>query len=294
MRATRIVQQLKNMIKKKLILTKLLFLIGFAGAYATPQVPSTLIYKGDTISIYLNVLPKEFYKTDIKFFESVLAVNLFGDKEVCWTTACGDGYLTRWEISEDQLYLTGIYSCCFFKDSIKADLTSLFHEKVVNGKVKADWVTLKNVQGGKKVILWNNDTQVFEHGFEFEFLDGKLLEIKTFDNSKSKKSAYSASEIKLFEFIYSSIEWCKLPLQEERITVFVRFSANNNGKIDEVEVVRKSDIEIFNQEAVRVIKAIPDWDVIYVNGQFNRQLFSMPIIFSVENREKYGNKAQDG
>lgn len=276
------------MIRKKFILTKLLSLIGFVGAFATPQVSSILIYNGDTISVYLNSLPKEFYKTDIKFFESVLAVNVFGDKEVCWTTACGDGFLTMWEITENQLYLTGIYSCCYYEDSIKADLTLLFKEKVVNGKVKADWVTQKNVRGGKGFVLWNNDMQVFKQEFEFEFLDGKLLEVKTFDNSKSRESAYSKNEIKLVEFIYSNIEWSKLPIQKERIRVFVRFSANENGKIDEVEVVRKSDFEIFNQEAVRVIKSIPDWDVIYVKGQLYRHRFIMPIVFSEEQREKYG------
>ena len=275
------------MIRKKYILTKLLSLIGFIGAFATPQVSSKLIYKGDTISVYLNSLPKIFYKTEIQSFESVLAVNVFGEKDVCWTTACGDGYLTMWEIMENQLYLTGIYSCCFYKDSIKADLTSLFKEKLVNGKVKADWVTEKNVRGGKGFILWNNDMQVFKQELEFEFREGKLLEIKTFDNSKSRKSDYSTNEIKLLDFIYSNIEWRNLPMRKERIRVFVQFSANENGKIDKVEVVRKSDIEIFNREATKVIKSIPDWDVIYLKGQLYRQPFTMPIIFSEENREKY-------
>lgn len=276
------------MIKKKLILSIFLLLIGFIGAFATSQISSKLIYKGDTISVYLNSLPKEFYKKDKNLFESNLAANVFGGKEVYLTTSCGDGYLTMWEITENQLYLTGIYSCCYYEDSIKADLTLLFKEKVVNGKVKADWVTEKNVRGGKGFILWNNDMQVFKQEFEFEFLNGKLLEIKTFDNSKSRESTYRTNEIKLVEFIYSNIDWTKLPIQKESVRVFVQFSANENGKIDEVEVVRKSDIEIFNQEAARVIKSIPDWDVIYQKGILCRQPYTMPITFSEENREKYG------
>jgi TonB family protein len=286
MHATRI--EIKNVIMKKFILTKLLTLIGFIGAFATPQVSSRLIYKGDTISVYLNSLPKDFYKTDVQFFESVLAVNVFGDKKVSWSTACGDGYLTSWEITDNQLYLTGIYSCCFSEDSIKADLSLLFKEKVVNGKVKADWVTQKNVHGGKGFILWNDVMQVWKQEYEFKFSQGKLLEIKTFDNSNSRKSDYCTNSFKLLEFIYSNIEWSKLPIQKEKISVIVTFSANENGKIDEVEVLRKSDIEIFNQEAVRVIKSIPDWDVIYLKGQLYRQPFNLPIIFSEENRGKYG------
>ena len=91
------------------------------------------------------------------------------------------------------------------------------------------------------------------------------------------------------EFIYSSIEWGKLQIQKEKMRVSVRFYANENGKIYDVEVMRKSDIEIFNQEAAKVIKSIPDWDVIYKKGEFCRQYYTMPIIFSEENREKFGS-----
>ena len=65
---------------------KLLFLIGFIGAFGSPQISSKLIYKGDTISVYLNSLPKEFYKKNTKSFERVLSANVFGDKEICWST----------------------------------------------------------------------------------------------------------------------------------------------------------------------------------------------------------------
>jgi len=72
------------------------------------------------------------------------------------------------------------------------------------------------------------------------------------------------------------------------IVVNTRFSANEDGKIDEVVITIKSNNEIFNQEAVRVIKLIPDWDVIFLQGQLYREWFNMPIKFSEENREKYG------
>jgi len=280
------------MIWKKYVLIKLFVIIGIAELFATSQIPDQLVYKGDTISVYLNLLPDEFYKFDTVTFDSseyinrILNVNLFGNKKVCSTTACGNGYLTMWEIVENQLYLTEIFSCCYNEDSIKADLTSLFKGKVVNGKVKADWVTQKNVRGGKGIILWDDAMAVFKQELEFEFHDGKLLKIKTFDNSKSRQSTYSHNNMKLLNFIYRHIEWDKLAIQKERIRVIVRFSANENGKIDEVEVVKGAD-EIFNREAVRVIKLIPDWDVIFRWGQHYRQWFNMPIIFSEENKKKY-------
>ena len=72
------------------------------------------------------------------------------------------------------------------------------------------------------------------------------------------------------------------------LLINLRFSANEDGKVDKVEIIRKSDNEIFNQEAVRVIKLLPDWDVFFLQGQLDRQWFNMPILFSEGNREKYG------
>jgi len=107
-------------------------------------------------------------------------------------------------------------------------------------------------------------------------------------DTKSRQSTYSQNARKLLNFIYTNIDWDKLPKQQMPIRVITRFSANEDGKIDEVEIMRKSDNEIFNQEAVRVIKSIPDWDVIFLRGRPYRQWFSMAIIFSKENRKKYG------
>ena len=275
------------MIWIKNILITLFIVIGITETFATSQVPNRLVYKGESFDVLLNLLPKEFYKTNtVEWGKTVLSVNVFGNKETCWTTACGDGYLTSWEIVNNQLYLTGIYSCCYEKDSIKADLKSLFNEKVINGKVKADWVTKKNVQGGKGLLFWNDATPIFKKEFEFDFLNGKLMNIKIFDNSKSRESSYNHNDRKLLNFIYKNIRWDKLPIQKEPNRVMLRFSANEFGKIDDVEVTKGAD-EIFNKEAIRIIKSIPNWDIIYIKGQHYRQWFNIPIIFSEERREEY-------
>jgi len=278
------------MIWKKQILTNLFIAIGIIGVFATPQIPDKLIYNGDTLSVYL-YLPNEFYKPDtvpIGQYESIYTVNLFGDKKTCISTACGRKYQATWEILDNQLYLTGIYSCCYYEDNIKADLTSLFKEKVINGKVKADWVT-GNVffQKGKMITRIDAELSIYETDFEFEFSEGKLLNVKSYDNSKSRKSIYSQNQEKLIDFIYSNIDWNNLPISQEGVSVNVRFSANENGKVDEVKIMR-GDNETFNKEAIRVVKLIPEWDVFYIRGKHFRIPWNLPIIFSEENREKYG------
>ena len=270
------------MILKKYILTNLFIVLGFFGMFATPQIPDRLIYNGDTLSVYL-YLPDEFYNTN-----QILTVNLFGDKKTCETTACGREYQATWEIIDKQLFLTGIYSCCYYEDNIKADLATLFKGKVIDGKVKADWVTTNTFfQAGKQIAFIDFYISIFEKDYEFEFKEGKLLNIKIYDNSKSRKSIYSQNQEKLVDFIYSNIDWNKLPISQKRIRVIVRFSANENGKIDKIEIF-KGDNKIFNKEAIRVIKLIPDWDVFYFKGTHFRLPWNMSILFSEENRKKYG------
>ena len=271
----------------------MLFLVfGFIRIFATPQIPDKLIYKGDTISVAL-YLPDEFYQNETITFDSVefvnrtLSVKLFGDKKTCKTTACGREYVATWEIIENQLYLTGIYSCCYYKDSIEADLDLLFSGKVNNGKVKADWVTTNAFfQVGKKIAYIDAELSIYENDFEFVFNEGKLLNIISYDNSKSRKSIYSQSQEKLKEFIYSNVNWNELPKLEEPIRIVLKFSANEIGKVDSVEVMRSNN-ETFNQEAIKVIKLIPDWDVLYFKGKLLRIPWIIPIILSEENKEKY-------
>ena len=282
------------MIWKKYILTNLFVTIVFFGVFATPQIPDKLIYKGDTLSVYL-YLPDEFYKLDtvtidsFEYINQLLNVNLFGDKKTCQTTACGREYEATWEIIENQLYLTGIYSCCYYEDSIKANLTSLFKGKIVDGKVKADWVTGNFISPKGKRLFYDysmGEGGIFEYEYEFHFKKGKLTETQLYDNRKSRQSIYSQDQEKLKKYIYNNIKWNTLPIQDSMVRVILRFSANVEGVIDNVEVMRGYN-EIYDKEAIRIIKSIPKWDVYFSRGKLMRIPWTIPIIFSEENRLKY-------
>ena len=283
------------MIWKKYILTKLFIVAGFVGALATPQSPDILVYKGDTISVYMSLLPDEFYKLDtvnigkFEYINRILNVNLFGNKETCYNTACGNEYQAMWEIIENQLYLIGIYSCCYHEDSIKADLTSLFKEQVIDGKIRADWVTGNFISHQGEILIYENAMSAggtYEYEVEFQFEKGKLVSTQLFDNRQSKKSVYSQDQRKLQEYINSNINWKNLPQNDSSIRIHVKFSANEKGIIDDVEVVRGYN-EIYDQEAVRVVKTIPEWDIYFQKGKHMRLTWNIPIIFNKENREKY-------
>lgn len=119
----------------------------------------------------------------------------------------------------------------------------------------------------------------------FEIVNGQLKGTTTFDNSKSRKSKYS-DDTALLQFIYTNIDWEKLPHQDKAVKILVQFSANEQGIIDSVKV-RKKFNETYDSEALRVVKSIPEWDVFYRRGQHERRPWVVSIIFSDENRQKY-------
>lgn len=267
--------KIRNYILTLLLLTTLHF-----KSFGTAQIPDILIYNGDTLSIYSNPLEQ------LDNIDS-LREKLFGDKESYWTTACDRQYQAEWTLIDNQLYLSAIYSCNYYHDKVQADLKQLFPDKYENGKVKADWVTanILSPQGKQLYYVHSDYESLYEKEVIFDVVSGKLKGTTTFDNSKSKKSIYSEGTT-LLHFIYSGIDWDNLPKHEKPVNIIVQFSANEQGIIDSVKVLKGFN-EIYDSEAIRVVKSVPEWDVFYRRGQFERRVWNLPIGFSEENKLKY-------
>lgn len=249
-------------------------------SFATAQIPDRLIYNGDTVSIFSNPLEQ------LPNIDS-LRTHLFNDNKERWNTACWRQYQAQWTIIDNQLYLTAIYSCNYHEYKIQADLKQLFPDKYENGKVKADWVTanILSPQGEQLYYVHSGYESLYEKEVVYEIANGQLKGITTYDNTKSTKSAYS-NDTTLFHFIYSNIKWESLPKTDKTAKVYIQFSANEQGIIDSIKVMKGVD-ETFDSEAMRVVKSIPEWDVFYRRGQHERRSWVVPIIFSEENRQKY-------
>lgn len=92
----------------------------------------------------------------------------------------------------------------------------------------------------------------------------------------------------LQNFIYSNIDWNKIPdLKDEKIRVIISIQSGETRKPDSITILRGSENEIFNQEALRVVKLIPEWDVYYKLGEVYRMKWTLAIIFDEQRRKKY-------
>lgn len=260
----------------------ILLTVSLHKTFATVQEPDIIIYKGDTL--LLNANPLElFYKNELE------RPQFFGNKKGCMSTACWRDYRAEWTIIDNELYLTGIFSCCYREDNLKANLNELFGNKCINSKVKADWVTgnIFALTGKYICVLHSIDAMIYEGELEFQINKGKLVGTKLFDNSKSRQSNYSQSDNLRLEYIYNNINWKLLPLLDnEKIRVIVEFSANEKGIIDSVKILKGND-KVYDDEAIRVIKTIPNWNIYYRHGKLVREHWVQSINFSKENREKY-------
>lgn len=250
--------------------------------FATGQIPDILIYHGDTLYIYANPLEDLYTKKKSR-------PNFFGKKPHCNSTACWRGYQAKWQIINNELYLTEILSCCYTEDKTKANLARLFGKKFVNGKVKADWFSGKIIspQGKELYYVHMGYNSIYEKELEFSFKQGQIIGTKIYNNSKSKQSIYSQDEELLSNYIYTKINWADLPeLHKQVVKIFVQFSANDKGIIDSLKILKGYD-SLFDNEAIRVVKSIPEWDIYYRHEKHERSYWTLPIVFSEDNRRKY-------
>ena len=112
---------------------------------------------------------------------------------------------------------------------------------------------------------------IYETELKFTLEKGALVEVEKLDNSKTKRSKYSDDSKLLLHYIYDNINYENLPKKDTikgRVILYI-YSSDDNGKIYSVVVVRGLN-ELYDKEAVRVVKSIPEWDVMYRHGKKNK------------------------
>lgn len=264
------------------ILVIIFFIYPISNLIASGQSRDILIYNKEKLSI-------RDYPLEALYGENSIRPDFFDNKnhKICSSTGCNRGYVAEWEIIENQLYLINIFNVSPYCEVKEADLKKVFGKKCINGKVRAYWFTDRVIaeKGTPLYITFDNFISPYET--EFNFFKGHLTEIKYYDNSKSIISVYYKNDKLRRNFINNSINWSSIPeLGDKQIRVEVLFFTNENGKIDSASV-NKNDNKVLDDEAIRVIKSLPEWNIYYSEGKFLRSRFRLIIDFSEELRKKY-------
>lgn len=237
--------------------------------YATAQAPDYLIYKGDTLAIYSNPLDSLFAKEG--------RPDRVFDKYGYKSTACWRGYIGYWELRNDSLFLVEVRGA-----STNIDLSLIFKDRKTDHGVFADWVNSPITSPYGRLLLNIHDgyQSIFEFEREFFFKKGVLTGIKEYDNSKSKSSRFTEDRSLITKFIQENINYANIinsTNEDVRVLVEVR-SVAPEGKIDSVKVVRGHDPER-DKEAIRVVKSIPEWEVLFRSGKQIQRPWTIPVVF---------------
>lgn len=248
----------------------LLFFLISGQLFGTTQIPDFVIYQRDTLPI--RSAPLEEY------------LNRKGDRKIggiemksnC--TALWKGYVGTWKIEKDSLFLVGIETNCCGKNPIKIDIRKEFGLN----KVFADWVSLEIViPFGKQISYIHQGCEaIYEYEKGFEFINGKLIRINNYNNSKSRKSVSSKDAKTIHKFFYKNIDWNLVESQKlgNPNRVIIKFQVDKDGKPIEIEIIRGINQQI-DKEAERIVKLIPEWDVCYRKGNLVKIQWILPIRF---------------
>lgn len=245
---------------------------------ATSQIGDLLIYQGDTLLLHTN--PLEQYLNS----KTERAIN---DFPLEWTsTACYRGYKATWLLSNDSLYLICLQKGCF---SGTPEFFNLKQEFGAN-RVFARWFTGKGIVPKGKLLRYVHSgyDSYFEKELVLTFNKGILEEEVEHDNSNFYISGFSQHPDSLYQFIYSNINWNKIPdLKEDKIRVFISLQSGESKKPDSISLAMGSEIDILNEEALRVMRLLPEWDVYYRQGKVFPMKWAIPVVFSEATRKTF-------
>lgn len=241
---------------------------------ATGQLPDILVWDGDTLDLLCNPLEE---RQDADTIRAKVAASA--------STACHRGYIAVFTLAGGELFLTSLYDCSY--KPLKVGLKELFGDECHEGKVKAAWVTgsLHVVQGKMIHYAHAEYHRYHETDILLELSSGNLVNIQRFSNTGSYSSVFAGSTDTLQAFIYSGIDWKKIPVAANA-KVVLRISSGAHRK-PFVELARPSSCAVCDEEALRVLRQLPEWNVYYRFGEAEQVRWLIPVVFDETKRGLY-------
>ncbi|WP_164714325.1 energy transducer TonB [Chitinophaga rhizosphaerae] len=98
---------------------------------------------------------------------------------------------------------------------------------------------------------------------------------------------FPGGEQALVDFLEKNIQYPEAALRAEKSgTVFVTFGVNADGKLSDIGTAGSSPGFGMDEEALRVVKMMPDWETGVLKGKPSVTRFSLPIRFSLADEKK--------
>jgi TonB family protein len=257
-----------------------------------------------------NGLVQEFYvlKDQVKVKKTLKEGKLDGE----FTQYYRNGNLKCMEVYQDAK-LQGI-STNYHQNGKKSSTKTLQYEvketieKIIDAWDSTGTQTLKDGEG-KMIEYFENGKVEFEKNYKNYDLngirkayreDGTVFYIETYKNGKfiegeswdregkhytykdvnEQQPNYKGGFEKLKKFLTKNLEYPKIATKNKiQGTVYVQFVVNKLGKVEQVKVIK--GVPELNEEAIRVVSLMPDWEAGMQAGQKVSVRYNMPLHFKL-------------
>jgi hypothetical protein len=270
---------------------------------AIGQSSDILIWKSDTLNLYSNPLDLSIEWGDFgQIIENKIEeerTKKSNDSEIeIWPWR---NYTTEWLIENDSLFLTKIKS--IYDKDIEINLQGKIIKK--QNKIFADSINGKLIvfYGSCIICIGNHvgNTSVYSKETVLEFKNGVLSKKTDYNNSFLKESKLSSMDPNEYlNFIYGNVNWSKLPelKKKEYHQVIVTVKPKQNGRLKKIDwkntylifndnIIIQDKANSFIKEAVKVVKKVPDWNVVIRHGKILNQTFV--IFLNEQMKNKYAH-----
>lgn len=254
---------------KRFVILLVYFLVVFKPSFSTPQVRDILYWNGMTYYVY------PFIEVEKGLDDAQL--ERLNEKAPFITTGNWRGYLYEFEIRHDSLYLV----------SIKNDQNEDLMAYVIGSDDRImmdDYSDTLYLGYGKSYYDEDFPTMIYESEMTVAFKNGIVVWTKD-NKNKIQHTELPHNIIMLHECIYSSIRWDALDKNQlaEKPEVYVNYSTDSLGRVCDVTLRKSSGYPEFDNEAMRVIAALPKFSVHFVCGKYLEKKYWQRIVFSSDN-----------
>jgi len=241
-----------------------------------------LIWENDTIRIISNPL---WERTDSRLLNEKIVEKIkkaIYPEELLWDF---NAYHAEWILLNDSLFLNSINP----HNDVEINLNDIFPDIGKNQKLFASWVNgeLHSPQGKTLISGSVIHNSLLEQEIVFTIENGLLKKYELFHNRVISLSNLF-DDFGFINFVYRNINWEILPdLTNRQFIIYLSVQPNEQGKLEyiieeSISIVghfgaEMPENDIFVPEIIRVIKLVPEWDVIYQRGRIQEVWLSITL-----------------
>lgn len=175
------------------------------------------------------------------------------------------------------------------------DIDGKFRQWYENGQLMKEIDCKVGEKDGRKQSYWRNGKLRRQEDYAAnKFIRGKCFNrdgIETDYSPCDTMPAFPGGKNALIAFISGKLQYPELPRSMGvQGTSYIRFLVGKDGLITNISIQRTSGCDELDNEAIRVVKALPNWKPGILDEEVVSVYYTLPVIFKLNNQPAKSKK----